>query len=501
MAVMTLLIAGCSKPEEVISRRVTQANQNLDAGRVDDAVKILERLNQTYIDQPNVLEALGFAYARAGRHGAAATSFVRAADLDPSSSSLRQLAAESYVLDSAPDRAAQQLRLYVGEFPGDYQSREKLGQIEEQSGNLVRANDEYIECYRIRPSGEIAYRLGNVFRQLNNAPQAKAWFETTIKHSEARVEDALLGLLELELSARDFAAAERTMGQLDRIYPGTLDASAFAAARADVTAWKEQHDAINAARAVQEKAAREIETERKRQEAELTSPAAAPASTTPARAETTPDAAPASSPQSQPPAGSPAVHLRPLPMAIRPVDTAVRIAAPEANAISEAPAAAEAPLANPLPEDMVAAAEAKDQGDLDRAIALLWEILASDDQRVDAWTELGDAYRLQRKLGDAESCLLEAARRAPENIEVEIAYLNVVRESQPGDFYFARVEAARRKFPGSADLAYFVARELSSGEGPKGQAVSAYEDFLLLAAPTDPRRAEAASFIARARGY
>jgi hypothetical protein len=36
MAVMTLLIAGCSKPEEVISRRVTQANQNLDAGRVDD---------------------------------------------------------------------------------------------------------------------------------------------------------------------------------------------------------------------------------------------------------------------------------------------------------------------------------------------------------------------------------------------------------------------------------------------------------------------------------
>lgn len=505
MAVLTLLIAGCSKPEEVISRRLTQANQNLDAGRVAEAVKILERLDQTYVDQPVVLEALGFAYARAGDHAGAARNFERAADIDPKSGSLRQLAADSFFSAGNVDRAAQQYRLYLGEFPGDYTSWEKLGQIEEQSGNLLRANDAYLECYRLRQSGEIAWRIGNVFRRLNNAPQTKAWFETTIKHADARVEEALLGLLELEVNAQHYAEAERTVGQLDQIYPGTLDASPLVRVREELAAWRTQQNAFDTARAAQERTAREIEAERRRQEVERVAAETAPTPAATTAPVPPPDESRSPRPANPPP---PVVATTPPPAEAEPESAPEPADAPTPASTSAAPpsAAADRPpppdvATEPRPADLQAALDAKNLGRTEDAITALWTIIATDDSRVDAWLELGRCYRVQRRLGDAESCLLEAERRAPDDVDVAIEYLGVVRESQPRDRYFARVEAARGRFPNDAGLAYLFAHELSSQDGATARAVSAYEDFLLLAAPDDSRRREAAAYLARIRGY
>lgn len=492
-----VLIAGCSKPEEVISRRLTQANQNLEAGQVDEAIKTLEKLNQTYIDQPAVLEALGFAYARAGQHLAAATSFQRAVDHDPRSVSLRLLAAESFALADEPGRAAEQHRVYLAEVPGDYHSREQLGEIEEKNGDLARALDEYIECYRLHPTGEYAWRIGNVFRRLNNAPQTKVWFETTIKHAETHVEEALLGLLELELNARDFAAAERTIGLLDRNYPGALDKSPLARARDDLAAWRETQLGLQTARGMQERAAREIQEERRRQEAEITS--AAPPATVAPQPQSLP-AAPASEPAAatSAPASAPSNTVPATAASASTTPAENDAAATPMTAVAAVP---EGELARPLPPDLLAALELKDRGLHEQAIARLWNIIVADDARVDAWLELGQCYRAMNKLGDAESCLLEASRRAPDDLEITIAYLEVVRESQSRDVYLARLESARRKFPSDANLAYFSARELAAIDGATARAINAYEDFLLLAPPDDGRRREAANFLTRARGY
>lgn len=458
----TLFLGGCSKPEEVISGRIALAHEKLDAGRSEEAVDILEKLNRAHPDTPVVLEALGFAYARAGKPRDAATCFVRAADLDSNSSTLRQLAAEAFLRDGAPERAAEQHRLFLAEFPGDFQSWQKLGEIEEQLGNLQRAIEAYLEWYRIHPEGEAAYRLGAAFRRLNNAPQAKSWFEATIRHGEAHIEDALMRLLELEIEAGDFAAAERTVSQIDRSFPGALDASPLAGVRGRIAAWREAEAAVAAARAEQERLATELAESRRRQQEELRR------AREPERPGPEPTSAPAPSAEPETPA-------------------------------APAPAATEIPAALELPPALRAAIERKENGEVEKAVELLWRALGNDDSRVEFWAELADCYRLLRQYTQAEACILEARRRAPESIEIEISYLNIVHEAQPPEVYLTRLEAARQKFPGSATIAYSLAHTLAETNNDVTRTVAAFDDFLLLADPADPRREEANAYLARAR--
>ncbi len=472
--VVTLLMIGCSKPEEVISTRVSLANQKLEAGEVENAVGILEALDARYPNKPVVLEALAFAYARNGKNAAAAASFVRAADLDPGSSVLRQLAAEAFVQEGALPRAAEQHRLYLAEFPGDFQSWQKLGDIERQSGNLTRAIDAYLEWYRLRPTGECAYRLGAAFRALNNSPQAKTWFEATIKHGDASVKESLLGLLELELEAGDLAAAAQTVGQLDRNFPGALDESRIAGVRQRIAAWREADAALASARSEQERLARELAEERQARLREIEeSVRGAPP---PEPVAETPD-------QPQPPETEP--RERPI------VPVAEVAPAPEPAAASALPA--------DVPPVLAAAIERKESGDIQGAVDMLWRSLGDDPGQVRLWSEAADCYRELNQFAQAEACILEARRLAPDSVEIETAYLNIVRASQSPDVYLSRIATARAKFPDNANLAYVFARELAQAESDAARTVTAYEDFLLLADPRDPRRAEAADYLARAR--
>lgn len=463
LAVSVLFFAGCSKPEEVISTRIAEANKKLEAGQAAAAVAILERVDHAYPEKPAVLEALGFAYAQAGKPAAAAASFVNAADIDAGSASLRQLAAESFVRDGALDRASEQLRLYLGEFPGDYQSWQKLGEIEEQRSNVARAIDAWLEWYRIRPEGEAAFRLGTAFRRLNNAPQAKTWFERTIKHSDVHIDESLLALLGLEREAGDLAAVERTVGQLDKNFPGVLDASTLAGVRADLAAWQQSQRELEAARVEQEKLARELEEMRRRNQ-----PGDAPAATPAPAAASAQPAAPTQAGGASAAAGEPP--------AIPP-----RLTGPDVS-----PA-------------LAAAIERREAGDPQKAVELLWRTLSDDAGQVDCWLELADCYRELKQYTPAESCILEARRLAPEAIEVETTYLNIVRESQPADVFLTRLEEARRRFPEEPNLAYALASEAAKDGGDVARASAAYEDFLLLAGPDDPRRAEAGQYLARQR--
>ncbi len=494
MAVLTLLISGCSKPEEVISSRLAQANKNLETGRVDDAVRSLEELNERYPGRPAVLEALGFAYAQEGRNSAAAAAFVRAAENDPASSGLRPLAAEAYLREGAPDKAAEQLRLYVAEFPGDFQVWQRLGEAEESQGNIARSIDAYLEWYRVQPSGEAAYRLGNAFRRLNNVPQARSWYETTMRHADSHIDGALAGLLALEMETRDYAAAEMTLGQLERNFPETLatlpDVPDY---RADIAAWKETRAAVDAARAEQDRIAGELAASRRQQQAALQSgsadapsPGPAAAATTPAGTAATPDASsPAGPPPAQPEPATPTPAMEAA-AAPRPVD------APDTGPAT--PATTVAASANP---EFDAAMARKEAGDFTAAADLLQTALSEDDSRIEYWVELADTYRRLKQFGAAEAYLLEARRRAPESLAIETAFLNLSREYLPQEAYLARLDQARQRFPANVNLAYQLAREYAAANVDRLRTAAAYEDFLLLAAPDDPRRREAEEYLRR----
>ncbi|MBE2213526.1 MAG: tetratricopeptide repeat protein [Opitutaceae bacterium] len=478
MAVLTLLIAGCSKPEEVISSRLAQANKNLESGRVEDAVRSLEDLNERYPDRPAVLEALGFAYVQSGRNAAAASAFVKAAENDLASSSLRPIAAEAYLKEGAPEKAAEQLRLYVAEFPGDFQVWQRLGEAEDSQGNVARAIDAYLEWYRLQPTGEAAYRLGTAFRRLNNAPQARTWYETAMRHADSHIDGALAGLLALEIEARDYAAAELTLGQLERNFPEYLttlpDLPDY---RADIARWKETRAAVDAARAEQDKLAAELAASRRTQEAALAGASTAvPATPTP----------PAVEPQATVPAAS-----EPPPVASAPEPApSPAVATPPESATPSTPTTGDA--------DFDAALARKEAGDFTGAADLLQTALSYDDTRVELWLELADCYRRLRQFDAAEAYMLEARRRAPDSLQIEAAWINLGREHLTHDGYLARLDQARRRFPTNISLAYQLAHEFALAKVDRARTAAAYEDFLLIAAPDDPRRREAEEYLNRA---
>ena len=522
MAVLTLLISGCSKPEEVISSRLSQANKNLETGRVDDAVRSLEDLNERFPDRPAVLEALGFAYVQAGRNGAAAAAFVKAAENDIASSSLRPLAAEAYFKDGAPDKAAEQLRLYVAEFPGDYQVWQRLGEAEEAQGNLARAIDAYLEWYNVHASGDAAFRLGEAFRRLNNVPQARSWYETTMRHAESHIDGALAGLLALEMQAGDYAAAELTLGQLERNFPEKLatlpDVPDY---RADIARWKETRTAVDAARAEQDRIATELAESRRRQQESLASGASTPSASAPgpaAGATVAADRGPTAEAPSLPtssPAGSPSSVGAPSSAPAPAVDQPASSAGTASAIAAETPGLAEsAPPETPSAESPAtasasapAAASASADPEFDQAMArkaageymeaadLLQTALSYDDTKIEYWAELADCYRRLKQFDAAEAYMLEARRRAPDSLAIEVAFINLGREHLSHDGYLARLDQARQRFPANVNLAYMLAHEFAEAGVDRMRTAAAYEDFLLLATPDDPRRREAEAYL------
>jgi thioredoxin-like negative regulator of GroEL len=139
----------------------------------------------------------------------------------------------------------------------------------------------------------------------------------------------------------------------------------------------------------------------------------------------------------------------------------------------------------------------KEAGDFAGAADLLQTALTYDDTRVELWTELADCYRRLKQYDAAEAYLLEARRRAPDSLPIEAAYLNLGREHLTHDGYLARLEQARRRFPTNISLAYQLAHEFSLANVDRARTAAAWEDFLMLAAPDDPRRKEAEEYLRR----
>ena len=458
-ATLACLLVACASKEEIFNRNFKQANDMATAGEFTAAIEILATLNEERPDFMPVVEALAFAYAGNGDHTLAAWHMIQLADLDPSQPDLRLLAAESLETAGDPKAAIEQYRIYLKIDSQDSQAWNHLAGLYRQIGNTQGAVEALLSKQTLDPSEETAFALAELFRQLNNLPQAQVWYATAARHIGPRTDEARLNLLELSIIEGDFEAADKLVDALSGHLTDPAQQELFADYRKQIKAWKASQISMKKAR--EEQARLAIEVDRLSQEQKRIS--------------------------------SDNAHQAEI-------EAAARLAEEESSRMAAAPAVA-SPSGQSAPGPEQEGDELAALGDPKGAAIAYWKAVGQDDSRSDLWLKLTNAYRALREWPEAEACVLEARRRDRQNPDIEIVYLDIIRQTRPYDQFLDEIESSRSRYPQDPDIAIVLANALSATGENTIRAIRAYEDFLLLAPPDDPRRQQAKNSLNRIRGW
>gem|GEM_PF-6292090 len=460
-ALLLLFVPACTNHEKTVERKFGQAQEKLEAGQTDEAIRILEELNHAYPDRLDVVELLAFTHARNNNPLKAARYFVEAARLAPERDDLLLFAAQAFDEAGEQDQAANQYRLYIVDNFNDASGWLALARIEERRKRHLDAIESYRNVHRIRASDDVAVAIGNLFFQLNNIAQAHHWYRTALETPGDAAPDAYLGLIRISLDEENWDKTQQLFGQLDTRFPGRVDSPELAEARAELVRWREAQKELERARLAQAAEAERREKERAaREEEERLARIRAEEEEAAARAEKERLAA-----------------LAPAP---------IEESAPEPEAEPEP----EGPSPSQLFQEFLAEARARaGAGDRSGAIAQFWQALTIDDSKANVWHELSRVQLRQGNFRDAELTALEALRREPNRESYHLHFLSVIRETHPVRSYLRELERAQDMFPANPEIALALANTYAQSHHSHAEAVRHYRQFIQLA-PHDPRRPE-----------
>ncbi len=487
---LTLAIfAGCSGPEEKRANSLNQAAQQRTSGDETAALATLEILAQAYPNDPEILQRIGDIHHALGNTTEAAFYLSAAYALAPSDLELlfqtyraqenANLSAAAYELLEAlvavdPEAINAELWLRLGEFRAQAQLTQP-------------ALDAYlkgVDPENSTPSAETAVAIGTLFKQLDNLPQAERWLNIAANSDDPNALPALFGILEIHLRKKNWTAAETAITQLDKQFPGALDASEWANARGELERWRSAQVALQA-ELTKSNAAKEA--------------VAKEAAAKEAAAKLVADTSAAVTDLTIIDAGDPSTGKAQV---IADMERAEAMANTPALEVEPAEAALEAirpALAPRSLEQLLADAESESmEHDYKQAIQLYWQALGRANARADIWNQLSLAYRLDGQAKNAETTALEATRLAPQEIGYTLDYLRVIQRTKKPEDFLAELETAYVRFPRSPEIALSLARGYERISGNNSSAIVLYEDFIQLA-PNHRLRNEAEASITRLR--
>ena len=261
-----ILLAACSSPEEKKAAQIKEAHHLAEGGDSAQALELLETLSAEYPNDIEILNSIGQIYAAEGDTSMAAF-FLEQAYLQAPDDTERLFQAYQS-LEAAKQPAGHLLETLSTQAPEamtpDLWIR--LGQIRHAENKLQPSLDAYlkgVDPEKAKPSSEVAASIGQLFVKVGNLPQAEAWLEMAADSDDPDALTALFGLLEINLRQKDWAGAEAIIAQLDKQFPGAVEASQWQQARKELVRWRATQDAMQAklAKAEAEKTAAEANVE------------------------------------------------------------------------------------------------------------------------------------------------------------------------------------------------------------------------------------------------
>ena len=552
-----ILLAGCSSPEEKKAAQIKEAHHLAEGGNSAQALELLETLSAQYPNDIEILNSIGQIYAAEGDTSMAAFFLEQAYLQAPDD--IERLFQAYQSLEAAKQPAGHLLETLSTQAPEamtpDLWIR--LGQIRHAENKLQASLDAYlkgVDPEKAKPSSEVAASIGQLFVKVGNLPQAEAWLEMAADSDDPNALTALFGLLEINLRQEDWAGAEAIIAQLDKQFPGAVEASQWQQARKDLVRWRTTQDAMQAklAKAEAEKIAAEAnaetvtlaETEAAQREA-IDQGSADNKTTGEGKAQVIADLEAAEAMANAPaieteiPEGeavqacSQAINFDPS-IVIEPADPEITFEvsydpAPTAGSTTDSvdnnPAdesstampAAPADLTQAVPpvemntaaepirpserprtiEELLADAEmAELDRDFTSAIRQYWAAINIANNRAEIWNLLSRAYLVDGQLNNAETAALEAVRLEPSVVAYTLDYLRVAQRTKEPVAFLAQLETAYDRFPDSPEITLSLARAHERISEQTETARNLYLRFIDIA-PNHPLVPEARAAAAR----
>lgn len=464
LAAIALFLSACANREERVQRIRAEAENALFEGDSEAAIAALRDGLDSYSDSNELRIALANALADAGARAEAADLIVAAIGQDPERADLWVRVAElrSRLGETEPAIAA--FEAYLAAHPKDFLAWKELALENERAGRQADAIKAALQWNDLSPSAAPALKLGELYHASGNIPQARSWFgQAAAYEGGAEAQEALARLIHLETSLKQFEQSEFLLQEYaQRFGEGTRD-SRIADATRVLEDW-------GRAKAEIASAADEIEGQRRELERQAEQRASDDADA---------DSAPPADPDAPAASGT---DREPEPLFGE--DAAAEPSAPQPS------------LAEPVADERrQAAAEAAAAGDHRRAIQLLWQLLGESGNDPQLWYELAKSYSATESWFDAEACILEARRRAPDSEGIATLYALILPKAQSAFRATQEVEALRQSFPRSAGVSLAYARVLRDTGASRTSVARAYRDFLALAQDSHPGYAEATRYL------
>lgn len=249
-SVSTLIfLIGCSTPEEKKAAQIKEAISLSDSGQNEKALSLLEELAAQYPNDIEILNSIGQIYSAQGDHTMAAFFLEQAHLLSPDDTELLYQSYKS--LEAANQSAGHLLEKLAAQSPETMTPElwVRLGQIRQAENKVQPALDAYLKGVdpdKEAPAPDTAAAIGQLFVKIGNLPQAETWLEMAADNNDPNALTALFGLLDINLRQKDWAGAEASIAQLDKQFPGAVDASEWQAARKELVRWRKAQDEMKA---------------------------------------------------------------------------------------------------------------------------------------------------------------------------------------------------------------------------------------------------------------
>lgn len=495
LGVVLLGGVACSEEPPTTEEVSAQANELLDQGQIEPAIRILENQLAEDPERVDLLEPLAFAYSAAGDPMMAAVTFAQISEIAPSEPEYLLYAAQSMQEAGDVKGATERYREYLVHRPDERGIWRILAELEQDQGNRSEALEAYLEAEEIEPSPDQKLEIGNLYLEANNLAQAQSWFARALNADSDYRDEALLGLLETAIRSRRFSDADNLMQRLDSEYPNRLDESELAYVRDQLEEWRQRReDAKEALAALERRQEQEDSSSAESSEEE------ASGSDSPEPEEPSDDAVAESSRENEEREEASETESREESGAEareRESDSAGSLAQQEAEEpeqeSTEEESTREAEVeATPEFQNWLGRARAAAKGGRwQDAVGAYKKALLQDDLYADVWAELSEAYLQTGQYRWARATASEAQRRDPDNPKYVMQHIRAAQNIMEPDRLLKEMERAYRQHPNTPDIILVLARAYLELDDNTRNARILLDRYLDIAPQDHPKRDEA----------
>lgn len=176
---LALVVAGCKPSGE---RALVEGDRLLRAGKVSEAIPVLERAVLTLPQDGRALNYLGLAYQSAGRADEARRAYLRALEIDRNLFEANHNLALLYLDKGDLLEAERSLRAYLGSRQEDGAAWAKLGTIQFRAGRLDEAERSLATAKQFNATGPAEWNmLGMVSTQRKRYREARDRFQWVLR--------------------------------------------------------------------------------------------------------------------------------------------------------------------------------------------------------------------------------------------------------------------------------------------------------------------------------